>query len=680
MVQRHRFGKANSNRFEALLGETRRLMIVQRTGWGKSVVYFLATRLLRDAGKGPSLLISPLLSLMRNQILMAERIKVRAATINSSNADEWKEIEEHLARDEVDVLLISPERLNSDRFLQKVLPAMQQRIGLFVVDEVHCISDWGHDFRPDYQRIVRIVQQVPRNVPLIGVTATANDRVVLDVKQQLGSSLQILRGSLMRESLRLRNIILSSQAERLAWLAENLPRFPGSGIIYTLTVADSFRVANWLQKKGINVLAYNAGLSNDERIACEEALLKNQVKALSATVALGMGFDKPDLHFVIHFQRPGSVVAYYQQVGRAGRAVESAAGILLSGSEDDDIQEFFIESAFPPPEVMEGILKNLANSSGMTIGELQGRINCSFSIMEKALKLLAIEGAVLKDKTVYHRTANPWIPNYERYAAVTQARKKELEKMQEYVRTKECLMVFLGRELSDPHVHPCGRCSNCSTPVLPDKIWDPTITQEAIRFLKGDFQLIVPRKQWPTGAQLGNSRTLSKELLNREGRSLCVYGDAGWGRLVAIGKYGDQRFSDELVQAATHLIRNEWNPDPFPRFVAFVPSLRQENLVRDFAERLAQSLGLPLARILEKIKVTQPQKQMTNSVQQAANILFAFGINTKIKMPDGPCLLVDDIVDSRWTLTVTGYLISTHGGGPVYPFCLAKAADRITMD
>lgn len=331
------FREGQAEAIDMVANQSQRLLLVQRTGWGKSLIYFLATRLLRDRGQGPTLLISPLLALMRNQILMAEKIGVRAATINSANIDEWQEVEGRLRQNEVDILLISPERLNSERFLDKVLPSMQSRIGLFVVDEVHCISDWGHDFRPDYQRIVRIVKLLPRQVPVLGVTATANDRVVQDVVAQLGSDLQVMRGPLMREGLRLRNIEIGDQSERLAWLAENLPKLPGSGIIYCLTVADSRRVADWLQQRDLDVRAYHADLANEERVACEEALLNNQVKALSATVALGLGFDKPDVYFVIHFQRPGNVVAYYQQVGRAGRALSESVGILLAGREDDEI-------------------------------------------------------------------------------------------------------------------------------------------------------------------------------------------------------------------------------------------------------------------------------------------------------------------------------------------------------
>lgn len=663
---------------DAVIKLRKRLLVVQRTGWGKSLVYFLAARLLREQGRGPTLLVSPLLSLMRNQILMAEKIGVVAATINSANANEWREVEARFLAGEVDILMISPERLNNARFLEKVLPAMQSRLSLFVVDEVHCVSDWGHDFRPDYQRIVRIVKLLPKSVPVIGVTATANERVVQDVVEQLGHDLEVVRGPLMREGLRLRNIVLADQAERLAWLTENLPKLPGSGIIYCLTVADCNRVADWLRQYGLDVRAYHADISDAERVACEIALLKNEVKALAATVALGMGFDKPDLYFVIHFQRPGSVVAYYQQVGRAGRALPSSAGILLAGREDDEVQEYFITTAFPPPEVMLAVLRALEQSEGLGINDLQKNVNASFSVLEKALKLLLIEGAVSQIKNVYHRTVNPWQPNYERYQAVTQMRRHELRKMQEYVHTKECLMAFLSRELSDPRAQTCGRCGNCSTPKLPDHVLDAQFTLEAVKFLRGAYQVIAPRAQWPFALEPEGKRTIPVERQNLPGRSLCNYGDAGWGRLVARGKYQERRFSDELVAASAQMIMNEWKPAPFPKYVAAVPSLRENKLVRDFAARLAQALQIPFADVVRKVKETKPQKEMANSAQQAANLFDAFAIAGPI--PNGPCLLIDDIFDSRWTLTVIGYLISQNGGGPVYPFTLAKASDRRKLD
>src|SRR5580765_827549 len=292
---------------------------------------------------------------MRNQIAMAARLGLEAVTINSGNVGVWRDVEARLANDEIDVLLISPERLANEGFTSRVLPAIERTIGLLVIDEAHCISDWGHDFRPDYQRISRLLPLLGPTVPILATTATANDRVVADVAAQLGEHVAVIRGPLARDTLRLDAIPLADQAERLAWLAENVPRLPGSGIIYCLTVADTERVATWLQSRGIDARAYSGPMAQADREALEDALSANQMKALVATVALGMGFDKPDLGFVVHYQRPGSAIAYYQQVGRAGRAVDTAFGILLSGREDDEIQEYFINSAFPPLEVMQNL-------------------------------------------------------------------------------------------------------------------------------------------------------------------------------------------------------------------------------------------------------------------------------------------------------------------------------------
>src|SRR5215471_5653096 len=412
---------------DAIVTDRRRVLVVQRTGWGKSLVYFLSTKLLRDQGGGPTILVSPLLSLMRNQIEAASRIGIRAITINSSNRAEWDAAEAALATNSCDILIISPERLGNERFMKSVLPALTIRVGLFVVDEVHCISDWGHDFRPDYRRIVRIIDNLPAGIPVLGTTATANDRVVEDVRQQLGPELLILRGPLARASLRLQNIVLSTQAERLAWLAENIKKFKGSGVIYCLTVADVERVTGWLKSQGINAEAYHAGDdAKMDREALENALIGNEIKALVATVALGMGFDKPDLAFVVHFQRPGSVVAYYQQVGRAGRAVDRAYGILLSGREDDDIQDYFIDSAFPPPETMTSILDAIDNSNGLSLNELLSKVNVSRSMADRALKLLEIDGAVetrFEKQVRYFRTPLAWQPDIERTNRITELRR-----------------------------------------------------------------------------------------------------------------------------------------------------------------------------------------------------------------------------------------------------------------
>lgn len=662
---------------EAVAVKKQRALVVQRTGWGKSLVYFLATKLLREQGAGPTILISPLLSLMRNQIEAAERIGIRALTINSANRQEWAEVEAMLANDVCDLMLISPERLNNEHFLKTVLPKISGRIGLFVVDEAHCISDWGHDFRPDYRRIVRIIQMLPKGVPVLGTTATANNRVVQDVQEQMGPGLTVLRGPLIRESLRLQNIRLATQSERLAWLAENLPKFNGSGIIYCLTKADTEFVAGWLKQKGFSAEAYHAGNdSGIDRQSLEQAFLKNEIKILVATVALGMGFDKPDIAFVIHFQRPGSVVAYYQQVGRAGRALPKSYGILMSGAEDDDIQNYFIDSAFPEERVFTEILRVLQEHESLSIGDILAKVNTTFGMAEKALSLLELDRAVGQTydrKKLYFRTPHPWKPDTERINRVLALRRSELAEMQDYVDHQGCLMAYLLEVLDDPNPSPCGRCANCQGRGFGAAVGEGLVI-EAERFLKGAEVTIKVRQLWPAGLFPDQKSKIPIECQNEPGRSLSLYGDAGWGKHVAAGKYRDNHFSDALVQASAELIRNNWNPVPFPAWVTCIPSLRHPKLVPDFAWRLAQVLGIPYYPVLLRKRNAPEQKTMQNSSMQAANVLDTIAIESKI--PSRAVLLVDDIVDSGWTLMMAGYLLKQNGSGAVYPFTLAKATGR----
>lgn len=664
---------------DSIVTRRSRVLVVQRTGWGKSLVYFLSTKLLREQGAGPTILVSPLLSLMRNQIEAASRIGVRAFTINSSNREEWDAAEAALAKDSCDILLISPERLANERFINSVLPGVSGRAGLFVVDEVHCISDWGHDFRPDYRRIIRVIQKLPGDIPVLGTTATANDRVVADVQQQLGPELVVLRGPLARASLRLQNIVLSSQAERLAWLAENIGKFKGSGVIYCLTVADVERVTNWLKSQGISAEAYHAGDdAKMDRAALEKSLLGNEIKAMVATVALGMGFDKPDLAFVIHFQRPGSVVAYYQQVGRAGRAVDRAYGILLSGREDDDIQDYFIESAFPSPETMISILDALAKSNGLSMNELLASVNVSRGMAERALKLLELDGAVeisFRKKVMYSRSSEAWRPDVERTNRITSLRRAELAQMQTYVAHRGCLMEFLARALDDPDAKPCGVCANCQGKGFRAEA-SAQLVKQAAEFLGRVDIVLEPKKRWPPDMILSKNSVIPAEMRNAPGRSLCYYGDAGWGRLVREGKYEHNKFADELVEASAKLIRERWEPEPFPEWVTAIPSRRHPRLVYDFASRLADSLGVPFVEALARTSEAPEQKLMANSSMQARNV--AGTLEAVDRVPAGAVLLIDDIIDSGWTLTLAGWLLRQRGSGIVYPFTLARATARKT--
>ena len=647
-----------------------RTLVVERTGWGKSLVYWLATRVLRDRGRGPTLVISPLLSLMRNQIAAAGALGLRAATINSGNRDEWQEARGRLRDGSVDVLLVSPERLGNDEFATEILPSIGGGIGLFVVDEAHCISDWGHDFRPDYRRLRRLIGALPPRTPLLATTATANDRVVADVIEQLGGDVRTLRGPLARSSLRLQATTLRDGSERLAWLAENVPTMNGSGIVYCLTVADTERVADWLLRNGIAAAAYHARLPDGDRVVLEQALLANRLKVLVASTALAMGFDKPDLGFVVHYQRPGSVIAYYQQVGRAGRALDSAYGVALSGREDDDIIEYFIRSAFPPEADMRAVLTALEGVDTASVSLLEQRLNLRRARIAHILKLLEIDGAVASDRGRYFRTLNPWNPDTDRIERVTALRRSELAQMHAYMAHGGCLMAFLTTALDDPAPGICGRCAPDVGGLLPTTP-DPALVLRAVDFLRRSDRAIDPRRRWPLGAVPGLAGPISPA--NEPGRALAVHGDAGWGRRVQDGKTRDDRFDDELVAAAAELVRGRWRPVPSPTWVAAVPSRRHPALVGDFARRLAAALDLPFHDVLAAADVPQ-QKEMLNSAQQLRNVEASLRVEGAC--PAGPVLLVDDIVDSRWTLTYAGWLLRQHGAGAIHPFALATATPQ----
>lgn len=653
-----------------------RLLLVQRTGWGKSIVYFLATRLLRDQGAGPTLLISPLLALMRNQIEAAERIDIHAATINSSSRQDWEDVQNRFLCGEVDVLLISPERLANDEFRDNILLPIAKGIGLFVVDEAHCISDWGHDFRPDYRRIVSILKLLPPNVPLLATTATANDRVVNDVTNQLGKNLEVMRGPLVRSSLRLQNIKLTDQAERMAWLAGHLRNIPGSGIIYTLTIKDSQRVADWLQTQGIDARAYWGGLDNDIRVELEKKLINNEIKALVATTALGMGFDKPDLSFVIHFQRPASVVHYYQQVGRAGRAVDSAYGIMLSGGEDEDITNYFIDTAFPPEANANELLEVLnQQEGGLSMTEIEGKVNISRKKIEKVLKLLLVEPKppVVKRKSKYYATPVEYKPDTDKIEFLKSIRKEEQRRMRDYLYSTGCLMKFLQDELNDPNAETCGRCAPCTgNSLLPEEYSKESVI-DAVEFLKRLDQVIEVRKMWPGDALVDEydwKGRIPESLQMKEGRTLCLWGDPGWGEMVRIGKQKDGRFPDALVDGVVTMIKERWKPDPYPGWVTCIPSVSRPDLVPDFARRVANKLNLPFIDSVEKVRDTAPQKYMENSYQQAKNIAGAFKVKDELLKPE-PVFLIDDLVDSRWTLTIVAALLRDSGSGPVFPVALS---------
>jgi ATP-dependent DNA helicase RecQ len=654
-----------------LVKDRGRVLCVQRTGWGKSAVYFIATALLRERGAGPALIVSPLLALMRNQIAAAERLGIRAHTINSTNRDAWEEVADLLARDAVDLLLISPERLNNPQFRDAMLPLFAERVGLLVVDEAHCISDWGHDFRPDYRRLAEMLERLPEGVAVLGTTATANDRVVADVEEQLraggAAPLRTYRGPLGRSSLRLEVVELPAQADRLAWLATWLPRLDGSGIVYTLTKRDAELVAGWLTAHGIAAEAYSGEVETERRVEVEERLLGNELKAVVATSALGMGYDKPDLGFVVHYQAPGSVISYYQQVGRAGRGVAHADVVLLRGTEDRRIQDFFIEQAFPRRELVERVLEALdaAGAEGLSLPALTGVVNLGRGRIEAMLKVLDVEGAVGRAGSRWvRRPGAEWTYDGERYAAVTALRRREQAAMAAFGADGRCLMRALQEELDDPEPRDCGRCAVCAGPRFAEPL-DPELVRTAALHLRAKPLLLEVKKMAPS--EDGAMRKIPDDVRAEEGRALARLGDGGWDPLVQAGRRAG-RFDDELVDAAAEAVRSWGAP---VAWVTAVPSLRSGPLVPDFAAQLAAALGLPWTDALERTADGPPQREMANSAQQVANVRGRFAVRGEL--PAGPCLLVDDVRFSGWTLAMLAGQLRRRGAPAVYPLALTTA-------
>ncbi len=657
---------------EALVEKRQRLLVVQRTGWGKSLVYFLATRLLRAQGAGVTILISPLLSLMRNQIASAAQYGLVAQTLNSDNADDHASIERALLDDEIDLLLISPERLANDRFQAQVWTKLRQRVGLLVVDEAHCISDWGHDFRPNYRRIMSLLQDIPPQTPVIGTTATANDRVVADVAEILGAGINIQRGSLTRESLSL--YVYPDPldaATRLTLLSHLLRTIPGSGIIYCTTTRDCRVVSDWLKSEGLNVKPYFADVEAfefEDRAVLEQQLMQNEVKALVSSVALGMGFDKSDLHFVIHYQLPGNIISYYQQIGRAGRGIDTAYIILMHGPGDEEIQRYFIDTAFPTPRQVSEVI-NALREKPKSRNDLQRDVNARLSVLEKILTHLEVEQIIEKRDSAYILLKPDAVPDYARWEMVTQMRYAELAHMQAYVRERGCLMHFIASALDDPApVERCGRCKNC-TGVESKFEPDGAMVGRAQQYLRhGKALTFEPRRRWTSGLP-GISKTTDIRV-NQAGLALCSYYDEGWGALVRFGRAEGVGYDQDLVDASIQALLNQWRTGLVrPQLIVPVPSLRRPALVEDFATRLAQGLSLRLVNALEQVRQHPAQAEMRNSFQQAANVIGNFAVTMPLN--GETILLVDDIADSKWTMTVLGDLLQRRGSGAVYPFVLA---------
>ncbi|PRY10465.1 ATP-dependent DNA helicase RecQ [Kineococcus rhizosphaerae] len=667
---------------EALVADRRRALVVQRTGWGKSAVYFVATALLRARGAGPTVIVSPLLALMRNQVAAAERAGVRAVTVNSTNSEDWGRVYDEVRAGAVDVLLVSPERLNNPGFRDEVLPQLAATTGLLVVDEAHCVSDWGHDFRPDYRRIRTLLADLPDGIPVLATTATANARVTADVAEQLSvtgtrtlEDVLVLRGSLDRESLRLAVVRLPSHAHRLAWLVEHLPELPGSGIVYVLTVSAATDVAQHLRAHGVEAVPYSGQTEAAERLQAEDDLVNDRIKVLVATSALGMGFDKPDLGFVVHLGAPSSPIAYYQQVGRAGRGIDEAEVVLLPGAEDRDIWRYFASIGFPAEDDVRLALSVLADAGEpLSTQALESRVTLRRNRLEMMLKVLDVDGAVRRVRGGWQATGREWAYDTERYARVGQTREVEQQAMVDYVATTGCRLEFLRRALDDPDAAPCGRCDNCGGFEVPRGVDDAAVAQAGEDLNRPGVPL-EPKKVWPTG-MTSLDVSLSGRIAPAEqpgvGRAVARVTDLGWGgavrELFAAGVPDGE--TPVALRHAAAAVLDDWARDLGLDGIVAMCSASRPQLVSHLAGGLARYTGLPLVTTFRLLD-DSPTRTDVNSAHRLAQVARRFDLPDPDLVQDRKLLLVDDRVRSGWTLTVAARQLRRAGADDVFPFVLA---------
>lgn len=674
-----------------------RLLVIQRTGWGKSFVYFIACKLLREQGHGPALLISPLLALMRNQVAAAERMGLRAATINSGNEDEWRDIEKRVHSNEVDILLISPERLSNAQFNSAVLDPIQGKISMLVIDEAHCISDWGHDFRPDYRLIHKVLRTLPPSTRILATTATANERVEKDLQHILGPNLTVMRGSLHRPSLTLQTINIESSHDRIEWLSRRLSEINGHGIIYVAAVKQATEVSEALQRRGHDVEPYTGQTPEKDRVRLEQKLLQNKVKALVATTALGMGFDKPDLAFVFHFAMPLSVVGYYQQAGRAGRALPSAYAVMLHGKADLKTLSNIVKSAFPPSRDIERVKTAIRNSpSGITMAELDTKVRMRRGGLQQLLNIVSKE-----ENSPFAFNGSVWVLTgrelggdyWEKVKRIMALRMAEIAEMQRYVALPfgshmPFLMSSLGGNPADvtpPSLPPLPEGERTSPPkkTRPKRVKAETSDVEIEDDADSqDATLIKPKKKWPylVGFTKYNQHGyISFEHHASPGRALIKYGDNAWSR--HIKQCRDQRMPliDDLAILCAKNIR-EWNPSPKATWVTCIPSLRHPTMVPDFARKVAEELGLPFHMVLQRV-LDRPEQHLMltrRKTERGTNLDGAFDVNGA-SIPKGNVILIDDVVYSGWTMTIAAWLLRSHGSGRVHPFAIARHIEEKTL-
>jgi len=628
-----------------------RVLMIQKTGFGKSLVFqFTATQL-----PGVSIVFSPLIALMRDQVNKLSKLGIPAAYINHTLTPEEKE--DVLTKAQAGyykIIYIAPERMEDIRsmnVIQRLNPSM------VVVDEAHCISVWGHDFRPNYRRIVNLIEFLPADRPVLACTATATEQVQSDIEKQIGKGITVQRGGLLRPNFHLNVIHAQSQEAKLIHIAGLVKKLPGSGIIYCGTKVETETYANWLRYKGIDAVYYNAGLDNDSRVMIEHALMENKHKCIVATNALGMGLDKPDVRFIIHTQIPQSPLHYYQEIGRAGRDGETTYIILYYNPEDEELPKAFIKGGRPSAYDYNKVIDALKESPLGLHGVIKA-VNLKQTAVSVILNDLIDQGIIISytqgRKKVYEYKYGAGELNTEPFEQLRSIKTGEFEKMKEYVQTRKCRMNFLQNYLGDNSSEKCMKCDNDRGMKIEARETDSGL-KEVEAFRETFFPIL---------------EVETKTGIMTNGVAASYYGVTNVGSAIHRSKYengGD--FPDFLLRLSLKAFRKRFGNRRFD-LVLFVPPTESGDLVKNLAKKIANTLNFKLSEGLKKTRQTQPQKIFESAITKKDNVKDAFYIDENVTNKD--ILIIDDIFDSGTTIKEIGRILKAAGANSVAPLTIAK--------
>lgn len=699
-----------------------RILMIERTGFGKSLCYqFPATQF-----DGITVVFSPLIALMRDQVRSLCERGIPAAYINSEQSyEENQNSIQRALNGEIKILYIAPERQENEEWVEAT---RQLKLSMVVVDEAHTISTWGHDFRPSFRRIINLVQLLPQSLPVLATTATATKKVQYDIEQQIGGRLTTIRGNLIRPNFQLQVVKVQSEDEKMIWLAENLNAINGTGLIYTGTRIDTEVYANWLRFVGINATDYNAGFDADTRKSIEQGLMQNKWKCIVSTNALGMGIDKSDIRFVIHTQMPASPIHYYQEIGRAGRDGKPTRIILFYNEKKENGNDVatdsllplsFVEGSRPTTKKYQKVI-SLLQEEPLSEREVLKKANLKTNQL-RVIKADLIDQGIIKEVLYgkikkYEYQYNAPALNTDSFEALRDAKLKDLHAMEEYIYTDMPRMKYLCSFLDSDETVEYSNCDNTNleritvsvTPEWMTKLEDfretyfPCLELSSWTIRKGGFRLryIAPDKvqvektvkndmgevierpiiEYSNNINLLEYNQEEREIIEEhlgkasrlvDGYAASYYGVSNVGAAIHRSKYengGD--FPDFLLKKTLSVFGKKFRGIHFD-LVLYLPPTNSGDLVKNFATKFARVIGVPISHELIKVRITQEQKMFQNSYSKQENVCGAFDIDEDI-VKDKYIVLLDDIYDSGSTLKEVGKLLTQKGAKCIVPIVIAK--------